>query len=353
MVASSSKAASASRFSTENVGDQSYLNRHNTEMFSEGKSFSGNERDKLFLNRGDGTFADVSDLSGCDSPNDGRAVLANDFDDDGDVDLFVHELQRERHAFYRNDRDRDGSFVKVRLRATTGQWEAVGATIYGKTERGTVAQVASRGAGFVSCAAPEWIFGLGESASLELSVLWPGGARENFGTVERGARVLLVEGSGKPESWEAKPVEFADPGPAGLHIAVGEELSEFWAADAAGDILTLSGKKLAEGEKLYLNFWASWCASCVAELPALQKLDSAEGSHVIGLSVDIADDRPLAKRLFEGRAEYPTYYMLGKDERGGFGGLAEYLDLDRLPIPTTLVIDAQGRLERVISGAID
>ena len=55
------------------------LARHNAQMFEEGRSFSGNERDKLFLNRGDGTFADLSDLAGCDSPNDGRAVIACDF----------------------------------------------------------------------------------------------------------------------------------------------------------------------------------------------------------------------------------------------------------------------------------
>ena len=355
MVASSGKAKSASRFSEEQVGSQSYLNRHNTEMFTEGKSFSGNERDKLFLNRGDGTFADVSDLSGCDSPNDGRAVLANDFDGDGDVDLFVHELQRERHALYRNDRARDGAFVKVRLRATRGQWEGIGATIYGKRLSTTVAQVASRGSGFVSCPAPEGVFGLGDDPELELSVRWPGGEVESFGKVARGSRVLLVEGAGKPEPFTESPVEFADPGPAGLRIAVGEELGAFRVADASGDVSEVSGRALAGGETLYLNFWASWCASCIGELPALEQLNEQAGVRVLGLSVDVADDRETARRMFEGRASYATHYLLGKDEgeAGDFGGLSEAFDFERLPIPTTLVVNPDGRVERVITGALE
>ena len=97
------------------------------QIIEEGRSFSGNERDKLFLNRGDGTFADCSDLSACDDPNDGRGVIAADFDDDGDVDMFIHHTQRERHTLQRNELGEGDGFLKVRLRATTAQYEAIGA----------------------------------------------------------------------------------------------------------------------------------------------------------------------------------------------------------------------------------
>ena len=49
MVASSLKPEEACEsVSTESVGNARHLNRHNTQMFTDGKSFSGNERDKLF-----------------------------------------------------------------------------------------------------------------------------------------------------------------------------------------------------------------------------------------------------------------------------------------------------------------
>ncbi len=352
MVASSDSKSESKAFSGEDVGSSNYLNRHNTQMFTDGKSFSGNERDKLFLNRGDGTFADVSDLSGCDSPNDGRAVLANDFDDDGDVDLFVHQLQRERHSLYRNDSSGKNGFIKVRLRATTGQWEAIGARVVAKVNGAVVAQSAARGAGFASCAAPEWVFGLGEAKAASLEVLWPGGALESFGEVQRGARVLLQEGTGEPSPFEARTVTFADPGPPGVRLASGAQLGSFAALDTVGEEHALAPGELAAGGKLYLNFWASWCGSCVAELPALDALNSEEGSQVIGISVDGEKDRASALELFAGRASYPTYFLAEPGEDDRFGGLGEALDFQRLPIPTTLVFDENGRLERVITGPI-
>ena len=349
-MASSSTGKKSRAFGSESVGSSSYLNRHNTQMFTDGKSFSGNERDKLFLNRGDGTFVDVSDLSGCDSPNDGRAVLANDFDDDGDVDLFVHQLQRERHALYRNDAGDGAKYIKVRLVGTSGHWEAVGATITARSGGSAVAQCASRGAGYSSCAAPEWIFGLGDSAEAELEVLWPGGSRESFGNVAAGSRVVLEEGTGKPRGFEARTVEFDDPGPVGLRIEVGETLEAFRAIDETGEEQSLSPKQFAGGERVYLNFWASWCASCVAELPALEEINSRDGVRVIGISIEGTKDHEHALAMFGERANYSTYFMIDDDDDGG---LAAVVDLDRLPIPSTLILSADGTLERVITGPVE
>ena len=182
------------------VNSDSYLGLHSAQMFREGLSFSGFERDVLFYGARDAggglAFADLSDLSHADSPGDGRAAVAADLDDDGDLDLFVHEIQRERHRLFRNDAA-PGGFVKVRLRATSGQYEAVGATVVARAGGREVAQVLSRGAGFVSCQAPELVFGLGDAPAAELRVRWPGGALESFGSVAAGARVPEFDGGAR------------------------------------------------------------------------------------------------------------------------------------------------------------
>ena len=164
MVASTAECETDGVFEKQQVGSDAYVSRHMRQMSEGGRSFSGNERDKLFINRGDGTFADCSDLSGCDDPNDGRGVIAADFDDDGDVDMFIHHTQRERHTLQRNELGQGGGFIKVRLRATTAQYEAIGATVVVHGPHGPVADVLSRGAGFVSCQAPELIFGVRRGA---------------------------------------------------------------------------------------------------------------------------------------------------------------------------------------------
>ena len=61
-------------------------------MIVEGRSFSGNERNCVFLNTGEATaakgrFANVSAVSGLDFPDDARAVALVDWDHDGDEDL--------------------------------------------------------------------------------------------------------------------------------------------------------------------------------------------------------------------------------------------------------------------------
>ena len=71
----------------EQAGSQTYQSEHMGMIFQDGFSFSGFERDVLALGDGAGRFTDVSAISGLDDPNDGRAALTADFDDDGDLDL--------------------------------------------------------------------------------------------------------------------------------------------------------------------------------------------------------------------------------------------------------------------------
>jgi len=322
-------------------------------MFTDGRSFSGNERNKLFLGRGDESFLDVSALSATDSPGDGRAVLAADFDDDGDVDLFVHNLQRERHSLYRND-FATGGFMKLRLACKTGNPEGVGATVVVRGPHGPVAQVLSRGDGYSSCQVPELIFGLGTAKTAEVVVHWPGGATESFGSLAAGSRSVLVEGDGEARAFEPRPSRLPDPLPLGLKRGIGQTVADFRAIDANGQEVVVSPRELAGGKRLYLNFWASYCGPCVAELPLLQQLDTSDDQVVIAVSADAPADRERAQRLFESRgARFGAYYLgVEQDDDAEIGTVADLVDLLRLPIPTTLVLSPEGEILEIIRGPI-
>ena len=68
-------------------------------MIDSGKAFSGNERNCVFLNTRDGRFADISAGSGLDFPDDGRAIAVTDWDQDGDLDLWISNRNRsEEHT---------------------------------------------------------------------------------------------------------------------------------------------------------------------------------------------------------------------------------------------------------------
>lgn len=337
-------------FQLQSVGNQGFLDRHNSQIFAEGRSFSGNERDKLFLNRGDGTFADLSDLSGCDSPGDGRGVICADLDDDGDLDLFVHEIQRERHHLYRNNLG--GQFIKVRLAATSGQHEGIGATVIAHGPEGPVAQPLTRGAGFVSCQAPELVFGLGAAESARVEVVWPGGARENFGSIPANSRVLLTEGTGKASNFAAKPRPLPDPLPKGLRLRVGDALPPLAMLDASGELTTLDSVELADGGELWINLWGKSCVPCIKEMPLLVEHDASDGLRVVLLCTDPPQHREQAVPIAAKRAAGLADFYLGADSSSVLPPPEDYIDLLRLPIPTTLRISPEGKLLGVMRGTV-
>lgn len=338
---------------TAETNSASYTGLHNAQIFQDGLSFSGYERDKVFVGDGASGFVDLSDLSGADSQNDGRAVLAADLDDDGDVDLFVHELQRERHALYRNDLGADAGFVKLRMASEVGDAGTIGATVAVSAGGRTAAQVLSRGAGFESCQVPELVFGLGGAETAEVRVLWPGETRaEAFGPLASGARVTLVRGSGEAASFEARPRALADPLPPGLALEEGDLLPRLSARDADGAEVVLDLVALAQGGPLYLNLWGSYCGGCVAEIAALQELHASDRAEVVAISTDVAAQVPAADALLRRRgARFPGLY-LGAGGRADAPSIDSLIDLDRLVLPTTIVLSAEGRVEAILAGPL-
>ena len=74
-----------------------------SELFGEGFSFSGHERDLLVLNQGERGFLDVSGVSGADSVGDGRGSVFADLDNDGDLDIFLRAVHGPAHILLRNN----------------------------------------------------------------------------------------------------------------------------------------------------------------------------------------------------------------------------------------------------------
>ena len=339
---------------SEAAGSQSYQKEHMGMIFQEGFSFSGFERDKLFVGDGSAHFTDLSPVSGVDDANDGRAAVASDFDDDGDLDLFVHNIARARHRLYRNDCiDSSASprFVKVRLTGTSGARDAAGAVVRMTLAEGgsrgvqTEAKVLSFGSGFVSQSAPELVFGLGDAPSGSLEVTWPGGTVESFGDAAPGSRLSLVEGAGKSVPFARHPSPFAEPTPPGLKVDVGAELPTLTLLDGEGNEQALS--LATPGKETWMNFWATWCAGCRQELPALAELSGESDKRLLMVSVDVPEDR--AKAL-------ATLADQGIDAESLFISrqlIEEVIDVDRLTLPTTLVFNDQGKLVRIVNGRID
>ena len=111
-------------------------------------SFSGYERDLVCLNRGDGTFLDISGASGADSVTDGRAAVFADFYDD----------------------------------------------VRAKTSAVRIVKLKSGGAGFLAQHDPRVLIGLGDDEqATEVEIVWPSGAIQRVGSVPAGTTIRVRE----------------------------------------------------------------------------------------------------------------------------------------------------------------
>ncbi len=130
-----------------------------------------------------------------------------------------------------------------------------------------------------------------------------------------------------------------DDGSAGGSGAVLAQPSGPPAPDLAFAMFDGSTATLADyrGRPLVLNFWASWCPSCVAEMsaafrPAQEKL----GEAVAFLGMNIQDDRAAAERLVE---QTGVLFDLAEDPHGDL-----YRDLGGLGMPFTVFISSDGSI---------
>ena len=107
----------------------------------------------------------------------------------------------------------------------------------------------------------------------------------------------------------------------------------------------------ARGDVLVVNVWGSWCAPCVAEAPDLQKVWSelqAEQAPVRFVGINFRED-PARGAAFAKKAGM-TYPSLSDEESGGVLILA--LQGKAPTVPTTLVLDRQGRIAARVNGPV-
>lgn len=119
---------------------------------------------------------------------------------------------------------------------------------------------------------------------------------------------------------------------------------EFTLTDLSGNEIVLSDYK---GKVVFLNFWATWCPPCRAEIPGFVEAYAEykdKGMEIIGVSVDrVGSDKVLDfARAF--KINYPVVMYTAKIIRDYEPGRA---------IPTTIIIDKNGKIRHKHIGYMD
>jgi len=117
----------------------------------------------------------------------------------------------------------------------------------------------------------------------------------------------------------------------------------FKLADLDGKPVTLEEFR---GKVVFLNFWATWCGPCRAEIPDLVALQRQykDRLQVIGLNVDDEDPAEIQKFVGETGINYPVA-MASDAVRLAYGGIPA--------LPTSFVLDTQGRVVQKHTGLYD
>ncbi len=155
---------------------------------------------RLFLSRGDGTFAESSATYGPLQPGQGRGVICFDADRDGDLDLLVPQ-NSDRHLFFRNegppnDAASGRAWLDVRLQQEGANTQGVGALVSLWAAGRKQTRLILPGSNFLSQNPAEAHFGLGNAGQVDrVEVRWPDGEISLFEDLVPGRLWVLSRGA--------------------------------------------------------------------------------------------------------------------------------------------------------------
>ena len=353
----------------------------------EGRSFSGLERNCAYLNCGSspaaqGRFANVSAVSGIDFPDDGRALVTTDWDQDGDLDIWTANRNAPRLRFMQNKLHDPQQSVRFQLigNGTSVNRDAIGARVElvlttddGEQRPGgtiTRSQSLRAGEGFLSQNSKIIHFGIAPGENIDrVIVLWPDGRREDFGSLDSGHVYRIVQGSNQAIALPARD-QPATLLPSLQKILDSSQLATLRPVTPLAfpplSYETLNGKteqvQAAERQATLLNLWATWCQPCLQELVTFSKqaeLLQDAGVTVLALNVDGLSEDDTSREdaaEFAKRIQWP--FPVGRVSAKLLTQLQQLHDMHTtlrppLPLPTSFLIDHAGKLITIYKGPVD
>jgi Tfp pilus assembly protein PilF len=333
------------------------------------QSIASHQRNVFLRNDGRGGFDEVSGSAGLDLDQDGRSFAVLDIDRDGDPDLVLMAArQAPQLRVFRNDFAPRGASLAIRLTATAGNRDAIGARVIVETDRLRRTKIVQAGSGFLSQHAKELLLGLGASLQIRtLTIEWPSGRTQAFTDVPLNVRVRLVEGGAlelepfapaAPETGSTTTgmttggESSSSPAPDGTWLYEPVPAPDFSCADLAGQIRSLGALR---GSPAVLLFWSSAAAGSRAAIGAIASGRDTLSKAGVG-TLAIALDPPAELAKVRAMAPAGVVVVPATSELAmSYAILHRHVFMNRrdLRLPTAMLVDAAGLVVKMYPGATD
>ncbi len=158
---------------------------------------ASNVSNYIFRNEGDLTFKNQTKNWGLERPSNSNGTVYADFDNDGDLDLLVNNINQPVFL-YQNETNKNASYLKINLKGSQQNTLGIGATVK-IFEQGKIyqsEQYLSRG--YLSSISPTLHFGLGKTTEVDsIIVTWNSGFSQKFGKTKANQMLSLNESDAK------------------------------------------------------------------------------------------------------------------------------------------------------------
>jgi len=337
------------------------------ELIRSDATWNGYERSVFYANNRDGTFSEVSGVTGLDFLDDSRAFALADLDHDGRLEIILKNRSAPQLRVLRNAMKELGNAVAFRLRGTKSNRDAIGACVTVEIGARRQAKFVQAGSGFLSQHAKELFFGVGNAeGTIRATVRWPSGLTQTFAPVPVNRRIEIQEGSqdfvaapfkaSSPAYTQATQVIKLEPLPSTSETWLIEPLHapDFSLPDLKGEGVNLASFR---GDPILLHFWAAAARACVEQLRLLERghaMLASRGLRIVGINADEAGEVAAARSLAANEnLSFPT--LLATPEIAGIYNILYRYLFDRrrdLSLPTSFLVDRQGMIVKIYQGTV-
>ena len=122
----------------------------------------------------------------------------------------------------------------------------------------------------------------------------------------------------------------------------GRALPAIPAMDMAGQSVSLPALR---GKAVLINFWASWCEPCRAEMPSLQALAAREKAQLVVLTINLKESPEAIARFVQSTGLTLPVLRDPQGDTARAWGIKIY--------PSTVLLDSAGQVRSVVRGALD